>query len=368
MKFRCGQKDLLDAFGLAATVIASKGPRPGPQDLLIEVKADGQAILHATDMEASLTKTWKPDKMEVTEPGIATVNAAKAVSILKEIPDALVNFETVENKVVISSRKSRFDVPTKAPEEYPPIPAAPADGGVPLPVELFLEMVKKCAFATALEKVHYSLNGVFLEIEKGTVRMVGTDGRRLAVFARKVKGLKGPEMKGIVPNKGIRLFEKLCSGLEGEITLVLVRNQLFFKAGGIEASTLLIEGTYPDYTRVIPKENDKPLDIAVSDLLAGLRQASVMAGDEAKIVRFNLEKDLLILHGESMGAGEAKVEVPAIFAYEGISLQFNPFFFIDFLRNIEEERVSILLKDNETAAVIKVGQEYTYVVMPLVPR
>jgi DNA polymerase III sliding clamp (beta) subunit (PCNA family) len=119
---------------------------------------------------------------------------------------------------------------------------------------------------------------------------------------------------------------------------------------------------------VIPKENDKPLEIAVADLAGGLRQAAVLAGDETKTVKFHLDKDRLTLLGESAGAGEAKVELPAIYAGDSMVLQFNPQFFIEFLKQVEDERITIRFRNSETAALIQLGQEYLYVVMPLVTR
>jgi DNA polymerase III subunit beta len=369
MKYRCHQKELLEAFNLAASVVGSKGARPGPQELLLEVAKDGTQTVQATDLEMSVRTVWKKEGTEVDEPGQVTIPAARAVSILREIPEEMVSLETREGTVVISSRKSRFKVLANPVEGYPPLPRpATTDGAVQIPATLFCTMVQRTAFAAAADRVHFALTGVYLTIEKGGIRMVGTDGRRLAGYAKKVKGLKGGEMKGIVPTKGIRLFEKLATGREGDVSLLLEKNQLFLLAEGVEASTLLIEGSYPDYNRVIPKENDKTLEISVSDLSGGLKQAAILAGDEAKTVKFELGKDALTLLGESAGAGEAKAELQGIYAGDSMVLQFNPLFFLDFLKMVEEERITIRFKNSETAALIQLGPEYTYVVMPLVTR
>ncbi|MCU0722266.1 MAG: DNA polymerase III subunit beta [Planctomycetes bacterium] len=369
MKYRCRQKELLDAFTLASTVVGSKGARPGPQDLLLEVAKDGTQTVSATDLEMSVRTSWKSEETKVDEPGQVTIPAARAVSIVREIPEEQVSLETEQGTVLIASKGSRFKVLANPVEGYPPLPRpASAEGALAIPVDLFETMIRKTAFAAALDRVHFSLTGVLLSIEKGTVRIVGTDGRRLAVFSKKVKGLKGGDVKGIVPTKGIRLFERLVAGRKGEVSLLLEKNQLFLFAEGVEASTLLIEGTYPDYNRVIPKENEMSLEVAAADLLGGLRQAAVLAGDEAKTVKFQVAKDSLTLLGESAGAGEAKVEVPAIYAGEPMALQFNPQFFMDFLKQIDEERITIKLRNAETAALIQMGAEYLYVVMPLVTR
>jgi DNA polymerase-3 subunit beta len=366
MKVRCGKKRLLETFTLAASVVAGKGTRPGPQEVLLDVHPDGTQKILATDLEVSLKISWKSDDVEVEDGGSVTVPAAKTLSILREIPSETVELETSDGFVLLSSGKSRFKVIANPVEEFPPLPEPSLEAKVALESDLFMKMVRTTGFATATERVHYSLNGAYLVVENGEVRMVGTDGRRLAIFTKKVKGLKEASLKGIVPNKGLRLFEKLAADLKGDVTLSLEKNQLFFVADGVEASTLLIEGTYPDYNRVVPKGNDKILDIAASDLAGGLRQASILAGEEAKAVRFHIEKDKLILLAESVGAGEAKVEIPAVYASDSLELQFNPVFFLDFLRQAESERVEIKFKDTETAALIQVGQEYTYVVMPLV--
>ncbi len=365
MKFQCRRKELLEAFSLAASVVSGKGGRPGPQEVLMEILPDGTQVLSATDLEVSLKRRWKTEGVEVAEAGAAAIPADKSLSILRELPGEEVTVEREGNTVHIFSRKSRFKVVALPAEEYPPLPEATWANKVVLPSDLFLKMVNQTGFATATERVHYSLNGVYLVVEKGGVRMVGTDGRRLAVHAAKVKGLKDEVLKGIVPNKGIRLFEKLA-GNGDEVTFSLEKNQLFLGAEGTEASTLLIEGTYPDFNRVIPKGNDRVLEISVSDLLSGLRQASILAGEEAKAVRFTMEKDKVTLQSESAGAGEAKVELPAVYDAAPVDLQFNPLFFMDFLRQVDQERVAIKFKDNETAALIQVGSEYTYVVMPLV--
>jgi DNA polymerase-3 subunit beta len=369
MKYRCRQKDLLEAFNLAATVVGSKGARPGPQDLLLEVAKDGTQTVSATDLEMSVRTTWKSEATEVDEPGQVTIPASRAVSILREIPEPQVSLETQEGTVLISSKGSRFKVLANPVEGYPPVPRpSTTEGAVAVPADMFLTMVQRTAFAAAVDRVHFSLTGVLLSIEKGSMKIVGTDGRRLALFTKKAKGLKGGDMKGIVPTKGIRLFERLATGRKGDVSLLLEKNQLFFLAEGVEASTLLIEGSYPDYNRVIPKENDKPLEIAVADLAGGLRQAAVLAGDETKTVKFHLDKDRLTLLGESAGAGEAKVELPAIYAGDSMVLQFNPQFFIEFLKQVEDERITIRFRNSETAALIQLGQEYLYVVMPLVTR
>ncbi|MHC4600496.1 MAG: DNA polymerase III subunit beta [Planctomycetota bacterium] len=366
MKYQCGLKELQDAFSLAAGVVAGKGTRPGPAEVLLEIAKDGTQKVSATDLEVSLRRTWTEEGIEVDEAGAVAIPAAKTLSILRELTAERIALETSNGFVVLSAGRSQFKVVAKAAEEFPPLPDSKGDKLVSLEAALFQRMVRSTAFATATERVHYSLNGAFFVIDKGEVKMVGTDGRRLAVFVRKVKGLQGVSLKGIVPNKGLRLFEKLTAGVEGEVTLSLEKNQLFFRTGETEASTLLIEGTYPDYGRVIPKGNDKTLELSKEDLLGGLKQASILAGEEAKAVRFRMEKDKLTILAQSVGSGEATVELRAIYGDETLELQFNPLFFIDFLRQVEEERVTVKFKDTETAALTKIGTEYTYVVMPLV--
>lgn len=366
MKFECSLRDLSERFALAAGVTAGKGTRPGPQDVLMDVAKDGTVSLSATDLELSVKLRFKPEEAQVEEPGTITIPAARTLSILREIQGSRVRLEREETLVVLSSGKSRFKVVAGPVDQYPPVPEAAWSGKVEFEAPLFMQMVQHTAFATATERVHYSLNGAYFVIEGGEAKMVGTDGRRLALFAKKVKGLKGAKLKGIVPAKGLRLFEKLATLAEGAVTLSLEKNQLFFGAEGVEASTLLIEGTYPDYSRVIPKENDKILEVSARDFLSALRQTSILAGEEAKAVRFKMTKDLLTLFSESVGAGEARVEIPAIYAGPELELQFNPIFFLDFLRQVEEERISIRFRNAETAALLQIGQEYTYVVMPLV--
>jgi DNA polymerase-3 subunit beta len=380
MKYQCGLKELQDAFSLAAGVVAGKGTRPGPPEVLLDVAKDGTQTVSATDLEVALRRTWKEDGIEVDEAGAVAIPAAKTLSILRELTADRIALETSEGFVVLSAGKSQFKVVAKPAEEFPPLPESKGDKEVTLEGGLFQKMVRCTAFATATERVHYSLNGAFFVIEKGEVKMVGTDGRRLAVYAEKAKGLGGASLKGIVPNKGLRLFEKLTGGAREEeggeekekkkakktVTLSLEKNQLFFKVDGTEASTLLIEGNYPDYSRVIPKGNDKPLEVSREEFQNGLKQASILAGEEAKAVRFRMEKDKLTLLAESVGSGEAKVELRAIYAGDTLELQFNPLFFLDFLRQVKDERVTVKFKDAETAALTKIGNEYTYVVMPLV--
>lgn len=368
MKFECGTPEIVDAFGTAAGIVAAKGSRPGPQEVLLEVLPENRLRVSATDLEVSLRLEKRMDEksLQVETPGSVAVPAARTLNILREIPGEKVGIESDGNAVTVSAGKSLFNVVARPVEEFPPLPKPAEKQKVSLPSDLFRRMVRNTAFAAATERVHYSLNGVYLTVVKGEVKMVGTDGRRLAIFGRKVKGLKDASLKGIVPNKGIRLFEKLASGVEGDVTLALEKNQLFFLAEGMEASTLLIEGAYPDYERVIPRGNDQIMDVSTADLLRGLRQASILAGEEAKAVKFRIEKDKLTLLAESAGAGQAKVELPAVYGGEPIELQFNPLFFMDFLRQVEQERVELKFKDGDTAVLVQVGPEYTYVVMPLV--
>lgn len=365
-----GPKDtVLDAFKTASKVLAPGTGKAVPQEIKMECLEDGSLRLFATDLERSLRCERRSDDLKVREPGETAVPGPKTLSILNALDEGKVEMETSPegNFLEIRSKGSLFKVNASPVEEFPPMPEPSWEDTITLEGGAFRRLVERTAFATAQEKIHFSLHGVFVRIEKKNIRMVGTDGRRLAVADGKVERAGDDVLEMIVPTKGVRIFEELAQ--EGEpVTLSLERNQLFLRTEDVEAGTLLIDGKYPDYDKAMPKGNDRRLEVNREEFFSALRKASVFADAESKGVWFRLEPGRLVLFSNTAGTGEAEVEVKAAFEGEPLQIQFNP----DFLRGarklMEEERLSILLKDHKTAALFHHSDDFTYVVMPIVKK
>ncbi len=369
MKITGKKEAIFDAFKTAAKVLVQTPGKSIPQEIKIECESDGTVRLLATDLERSLRVVRNCEEISVPEAGTVAVHGLKTLSILGTMGEEDVSMETSPdgNFLFINCKGGQFKVNASPVDEFPPMPEPSWDDPVTLKGRDFKSMVESTAFATAQEKVHFSLHGVFVRIEKNSLRMVGTDGRRLSIVNGKVARKGGETIEVIVPNKGIKIFEDIA-GDEDDVVLSFERNQLFLKTRGVEAGTLLIDGKYPDYQKAVPKENNHELDVDTEAFFSGVRKASVFAEAETKGVWFKIEPDKLVMWSNAAGSGEAEVEVPAKYDGEAFEIQFNPEFIKTVRKLIPGERMRILLKDSKTAAILHSSEEFTYVVMPIVKK
>jgi len=362
MKVTCKRENLSDAFQLVSGVVEARATKQILQDVKIE--ASGNALeLSATDLEIGIK--CQVDAVEVKEEGAAVVPAASMNSILRESSDEAIELSLEKDNCEVRGQDSYFRLPTQNPDEFPVIPGFPEETTIEIGRDDLRTMIRRTVFAVAVEQTRYALNGLLFRLKRGKLTIVATDGRRLAQITRKAK-VQSTEVKhAIVPTKAVSLLEKMLTEEEEEVRLAFRENKLWAQTGATVLCAALVEGQFPDYEAIIPSDCDVKIGIATSELLSAVRRAALLTDEESRVLRLGFAENLLTLRYEAPERGEAKVEMGL--KYDGAPLEicFNPQFILDMLKAIEEEEVRMELKDGASAGVIRAGDDYLYLLMPI---
>jgi len=365
MRVKVERKELHEATSLVHGVIPSKSSRPMLQNLLVETK-DNHLVIHGTDMELGIS--FSVEKVEVEEEGKAVVRASKVVEILSKVLDEKVSLYTEDQALRIQTSRGNFKVLGDKPEDFPPMAECDWSDAIEIEGETLSEMVRKTVFAAATERTRYALNGIFFLVKKKKAEMVATDGKRLARIVKPVAATKDQDGV-IIPTKSINFIEKMSlaagKGSHAAVKMLVHENTVFACTENAVLTSRLIEGHFPDYDAVIPKNTDKTLAIDTKDLQQAVIEGALLGDRESHAVRFNFKDGKLALSSRSPDVGEARVEIDV--SYEGgdLEIAFNPDYIHDVLRALGGGEVKFKFKESSSAALIDPGGNYTYVIMPV---
>lgn len=391
MKVICDRGALLDAVNLISGAVAARTPKVQLTCVKLTATKHGNAgelTLLATDAEISLR--LKLAQVDVQQPGEALVPADKLRQIISaEDSEPTLTLETENEIVHIRGQDAHFKVFGYQVADFPPVPEMNAvisgsDGVKAKAVfsqnsGLLSATVSRTLFATARENSRYAINGVLLKRDGKKLEMVATDGRRLALCRSTLTGGNDKDAKSIsciVPTKALNMLQRLLSNPEENVQLAITDNQVFFGIGGgvknetVRAvlSSTLVEGAFPPYEDVIPKDQDKKVTFDRDVLSSAVRRAALLTNEESRGVRMNFsaKKKHLELSSRAPEMGEAKVDID-LAGYEGedIEIGFNPTFITDALKVITDPQVIMELKAPNKPGVVKSGADFVYVVMPV---
>lgn len=388
MKVICDRGALLDAINLVSGVVAARTPRPQLQCVKLSARKSGKAselTLSATDAEVSLR--LQTAQVDVQEAGEALIPAHDLRGIVSaEEGEATLTIETEDDACRISGQDAKFKVFGYPPAEFPPIPDferiasgkdanAKAKAVITHPAGLLSLMIARTLFATARENSRYAINGVLFRREGKKLEMVATDGRRLALCRQNTTGDKdATNISCIIPTKALGLLLKLIEDPEGQVQIAITDNQVLFSVGGEEGgakailTSNLVEGTFPPYEEVIPKDQDKKVIFDRDVLSSAVRRAALLTNEESRGVRmkFSGGDKQVVVSSRAPEKGEATIDVP-LSSYEGtdIEIGFNPTFISDALKVIVDPQVVLELKAPNKPGLVKSGTDFMYVVMPV---
>lgn len=362
MKFSTTKDVLLKGIQSVQTGINIKSSLPILSNILIEAKADS-VILTTTDLDIGIVSTI-PIKPSIE--GSITIPAKKFSDIIKELPDGEVITLSVKknNMVNIECEKNTFKIMGLPKEEFPQLPEFKDKDVMVLQQSKLKTMIRLTAFAVSSDETRYVLNGILVVIKPAFLRFVATDGRRLAMVENKMQLPKTLERKLIVPTKAVNELDKVL-GDEGDVRVFLGDNQIFFDAGATRLVSRLIEGDFPDYEKVIPKEIKEKVVVKRDSFLSAVKRAALFTNPDSMAVKVELNKDKIAISKSTPYLGEAHVEVDADYKGKDLSVGFNPDYLIDLLKNIKEETVSFELADAEKPGAVRIRDEYVYVVLPM---
>lgn len=364
MKFRCNRQALSDAFALVSSVAPQKSTIPILQNVRIEA-SDRQLEVIGTDLEVGVRVVVAP--ADVQDGGVMVLPAARVGAILREGTESEVSCAGDGALATFTCGEDVFKVIGANPVDYPEFPAFEKKKAVSVETKHLKDMIRKTIFSTAAELTRYALTGILFVVKEDQIRLVASDGKRLA-YARaklgkdeKVKG----EIKVIVPTKGMHLLERLITEDDESVLLAVEENQIKIQTKGGTMFSRLVEGSFPEYEAVIPTDADKKLKLVVEDFAAAVRRATILTSEKARATKFLLKKDKLTLVARTQDVGESKVELPVKYDGEDFEIVFNPEYFTDVLRVVDTEEVQFELKDKKAPGVIRSGKDYVYLVMPL---
>jgi DNA polymerase-3 subunit beta len=341
-------------------------------NILFEAK-DDHVVLFATDLEIGIRGTYKA---EVSQPGGVTVSARKIYEIVRELPEGTVTITSKDNHAVeIEAGRSEFRVLGLPPQEFPAMPTVDTEPLMPVDRKTLSDLIRKTIFAAGDNNARYILNGLlvtlFVKEKKQAIRFVGTDGHRLAVMERLLGDGKGKgiprEQTAIVPKKAAMEIKKLLDENEEPPEIGVSKNQLIFQRGSLLLLARLMEGTYPNYQQVIPKENEKRAVVKRVEFESALRRVAILSREKTSAIKLALEPGTITLSSSNPDMGEAKETIEAQFGQEGITTGFNARYFLDILSAMDSEEVVLEFKDALSPCLIRQpgDPDYLCVVMPM---
>ena len=297
-----------------------------------------------------------------------TVGARKLIDILRSMPaDQTVSLESSQNKLVLKGGKSRFTLQTLPAEDFPLVQESPNFGPVfSVPQKTLKGLLQQVSFSMAVHDIRYYLNGILFVAEGKQLSLVATDGHRLA-YASATLDVEVPRQEVILPRKTVLEMLRLLSDKEGAIDMQFANNQAKFVFDGMEFVTKLVEGKFPDYNRVIPKNHKNSITLGRAPLLACLQRTAILTSEKFKGVRLNLEPGLLRVASNNAEQEEAVDELEIDYSGDSIEIGFNVTYLIDVLTNMDQDMVRLDLADSNSSVLITVPDQtsFKYVVMPM---
>ena len=362
MKITCQTDALHNSFQVVGSVVQQRPTRPILSTVLLVAKG-GKLELQATDLEIGIR--LEVLGVDVDEEGVAAVSQSRVASILRETIDERVTLATDDRHCVITASDSVFRLPTESADEFPEVPLFDEGNSYELDRPGFVDMVSKTTFAAHRGKHRYALNGVLLEIKPKKVVMVATDGRRLAHIERKGKFGEGADESVIVPTKALDQVIKVLTDEDEAIQLNIRENQIVAKTRHASVSTRLVEGHFPPYDSVIPKDCDKRVEIEVERFHSAVRRAALLTSEDSSAVFLGFGGGKLVVSAAAPETGEATVELAVDYSGPAVELGFAPEFLTDFFRALGEDTVRIEFRDASSAGLFRARKDFLYVVMPV---
>ena len=365
MKATIERATLLKSLSHVQSVVERRNTIPILSNVLIEARDDGSIRLMATDLDLQVDESVPAN---VATPGATTVSAHTLFDIVRKLPEgSQVELNAAEGKMQLTAGRARFNLSTLPRDDFPVI----AEGDLPtrfeLPASTLRQIIDKTRFAISTEETRYYLMGIFLHIADDQLKAAATDGHRLArVTVAKPDGADGmPDV--IVPRKCVGELRKLLEELEGTVEVSLSPTKIRFGLGSAVLTSKLIDGTFPDYNRVIPTANDKLLKLDPKSFAQGVDRVSTIASEKTRAVKMNVDRDKVTLSVTSPESGTATEELAADYGADGLEIGFNARYLLDILGEIDGDTVEVHLADAAAPTLLRENDKSPalYVLMPM---
>jgi DNA polymerase-3 subunit beta len=364
MKFTCDKNTFSREISFAQEIIASKNALSIMSNVLL-VASEGSLSIKATDIKVSF-ETLIP--VDTVETGAVTVFCDKLSGILSTIPEGDISVEQDDSKVIVKPtfKKVRFQLKTISSEKFPELPEAPENTFFYIPSNEFKAMISQTIFAVSDDETRYFMNGVFIERVSGGIVMVATDGRRLS-YVKKEFDAQIPEFKGvIVPPKVLGLVLKRAPD-EGLIGISVTEKSIFFRFGSYNISSVLIEGQFPNYQKVIPESQKNKITLKRIDLLDAMKRVAIFVEQKSRRTFFAISEGLIVISSEESDLGTAREEFTCDYSGPEATIALNYKYVEEPLKVMESENIYIEFTEPNRAITVSPdpSDDYFHVVMPM---
>ena len=373
MKATIERATLLRCLSHVQSVVERRNTIPILSNVLIDAAGDGDLKVMATDLDLQVVEHMTAASVET--PGAVTVSAHLLFDIARKLPEgSQVALETSDNRMTVKAGRSRFQLPTLPRDDFPVIVEGDLPTSFEMPAKTLAELIARTRFAISTEETRYYLNGIFLHVsdeDQPVLKAAATDGHRLARFTLpRPDGAAGmPDV--IVPRKAINELAKLLEEAgDGHVQIDLSASKIRFTLGGeggVVLTSKLIDGTFPDYSRVIPTGNDKLLKLDPRSFYQGVDRVATIATEKTRAVKMGLDKDRVTLTVTSPDNGTASEEIAADYGSDSLEIGFNASYLKDILGQIDSDTVEMHLADAGAPTLIRKDENSPalYVLMPM---
>ena len=369
MQFIVSKQNLQRELGFVQGVVEKKNTIPVLSNILIE--SVGESTIRFTGTDLDVTIRCDTDAEDISTPGSICVQARKLFEIARLLPDAPITFKKEDNDwVTVTCDKSRFKMVGIKKEDFPEVPSFKS-APTKIAADVIKVFVDRTIFAITQEESRYTLSGAKFILDDTSAKMITTDGHRLAYVERKGVSKNGSAeaIDTLIPRKTLAELTKLTAGYEGDISLGMDGNHIFFEVGPRLMISRMLTGQFPNYDMVMPKGNDKSVQFDGALLNSAIRRVALMSDERSHAIKFHLEPNQLVISAQKAEEGEASETVPTTYEGEEIDIGFNAQYLQDFLNVIGDSAVAFEFKDGNSQAQLRPAEggeyDYKYVVMPM---
>lgn len=369
MEFTVSRSDLLRELSFSQGVIERKTTIPILANLLIEAE-DGRIRLTATDLELGIHCSCAAT---VSQPGSGTIPAKRLLDYVRLLPEAEIKIKFLENQwASITCGRSRTRIAGMPKDSFPELSVQP-ESSLKLPAAKLRSMISQTMFAISSEETRFTLNGALLVLTPTSMKMVATDGHRLAhvVAEAEIEGV-AESQTALLPRKAMAELSKLIDSLEDEASLAFSfdDNHLFFQSADRLLITRKLSGSFPDYERVLPKEQVHQIVLAKDDIRAALERVAQFSDERSRAVKLALQNGEVKVYSSISDTGDSEESLSADYHGELVDIGFNASYLLDFLRAVGGDSIQFCFRDSQSAAEFRPGGDstnvlYRYVVMPM---
>jgi DNA polymerase III subunit beta len=365
MEFTVSKADLVRELGLSQGVVEKKTTIPILSNVLLEAKGD-RIILTATDLELGIRCSCPA---RIKKEGAGTIPARKLLEYVRLLPDADLTIKFLDNHWAnLTCGRSKTKIAGMSRESFPELPQMPAPIAE-IPVKQLSGMISRTMFAISMEESRFTLNGALLLLKDEMVTMVATDGHRLAFVEMALPGQMG--FRALIPRKAMGEIVKLADegGADSKVTVTGDDNHLFFQFGERLLITRKLTGNFPDYERVLPKENTNLAKLEKAEIRSAIERVAQFADERSRAIRVQFLPGEVKVFASSVEMGESEESVNSEYSGPELEIGFNAQYLLDFFRAISQDQLVFALKDQKSAGELRPStdgpEQYRYVVMPM---